>query len=78
MASAIRQGRLISQSEIQGGNADKLNKQQAPGPQGRLEPHRSRGAAGLGAGEGETSVLQGALYLLASSAFVPEGIFEQC
>lgn len=32
MASAIRQGRLISQSEIHGGNADELNKQQAPGP----------------------------------------------
>lgn len=34
VASAIRQGRLISQSEIHGGNADELNKQQVPGPQG--------------------------------------------
>lgn len=32
-ASAIRQGRLISQSDIQGGNADKPKKQQVPGPQ---------------------------------------------
>lgn len=34
VASAIRQGRLISQSELQGGNADKVSKQEVPGPQG--------------------------------------------
>lgn len=59
VASAIRQGRLISQSEIQGGNADKLNEHQVPGPQGVQEPHKSLGQqVGVGAVEGQTGVLQ--------------------
>lgn len=40
VASAIRQAWLISQFEIRGGNADKLNKQQVLGPQEGDRNHR--------------------------------------
>lgn len=45
VASVIRRGRLISQSELHGGNADRLNKQPVLGSRGsgRLAMWRSRG-----------------------------------
>ena len=45
VASVIRRGRLISQSELHGGNADRLNKQPVLGSRGsgRLATWRSRG-----------------------------------
>lgn len=43
VALAIRQGRLISSSEIHGGSADRLNKQQVSLPTGELELHTAEG-----------------------------------
>lgn len=43
MASAIRQGKLISQSEIHRGSADKLNKQPVSHLTGELEPPKAEG-----------------------------------
>lgn len=43
-ASAIGQERLINQSYIQGGNADKPKKQQVPGPQWRWNHRNAEGS----------------------------------
>lgn len=43
VALAIRQGRLISPSEIHGESADRLNKQQVSLPTGELELHSAEG-----------------------------------
>ena len=75
VASAIRLRRLISQSALHGGNADRLNKQQVLGSRGRgrVEGRGEAGltskqrAAGPGAGEGHMGALQRELNLLTSS-----------
>lgn len=46
VALAIRQGRLISPSEIHGGSADRLNKQQVSLPTGEQELHTAAGEKG--------------------------------
>lgn len=59
VALAIRQGRLISPSEIHGGSADRLNKQQVSLPTGELELHMAaQPGSSSEAGEGQTGALQ--------------------